>query len=104
VAAFMSRRTAVTYLGRIVETGPSQAIVRQPRHHYTQALIAAVPEPDPTQRHRGRRLTGDVPSPIERPTGCPFHPRCPPAQPICAEEEPALRQMGPEHQAACHCA
>jgi oligopeptide/dipeptide ABC transporter ATP-binding protein len=98
----MSRRIGVMYLGRLVEVGPSQAIVEAPRHPYTQALLAAVPAPDPAQRRRRQAVQGDVPSPIERPSGCPFHPRCPLAQAICAVEEPPLRVIARDHQVACH--
>ena len=102
VTALMSRRIGVMYLGQLVEIGPSRAIVEAPRHPYTQALIAAVPAPDPARRRRRGAVEGDVPSPIERPAGCPFHPRCPLAQAICAAEEPQLREIGREHQVACH--
>ena len=102
VTAFMSRRIAVMYLGRLVEIGPSREIVSRPRHPYTQALIAAVPEPDPMRPKLRRVLTGDVPSPIERPHGCPFHPRCPLARDICRVQEPPLRLIGPDHLVACH--
>ena len=102
VTALMSRRIGVMYLGQRVEIGPSRAIVEAPRHPYTQALIAAVPAPDPARRRRRGAVEGDVPSPIERPAGCPFHPRCPLAQAICAAEEPQLREIGREHQVACH--
>jgi oligopeptide transport system ATP-binding protein len=102
VTGFMSRRIGVMYLGRLVEIGPSKAIVTEPLHPYTQALIAAVPKPDPKVEKVKRTLTGDVPSPIARPSGCPFHPRCPRAQEICATEEPVAREIKPEHLAACH--
>jgi oligopeptide/dipeptide ABC transporter ATP-binding protein len=102
VTAFMSKRIGVMYLGRLVEIGPRTAIIDSARHPYTQALIAAVPEPDPDRPRMQRELIGDVPSPIDRPPGCPFHPRCPLAQDICREEEPQLRPMGHDHLAACH--
>jgi oligopeptide/dipeptide ABC transporter ATP-binding protein len=102
VTALMSRRIGVMYLGQLVEVGPSQAIVEAPRHPYTQALLAAVPAPDPAYRRRRHAVHGDVPSPLERPSGCPFHPRCPLAQAICAVEEPQLRLVAREHQVACH--
>jgi oligopeptide transport system ATP-binding protein len=102
VTALMSRRIGVMYLGQLVEVGPSQVIVEAPRHPYTQALLAAVPAPDPAYRRRRHAVHGDVPSPLERPSGCPFHPRCPLAQAICAVEEPQLRLLAPEHQVACH--
>jgi oligopeptide/dipeptide ABC transporter ATP-binding protein len=102
VTALMSRRIGIMYLGQLVEIGPSQAIVEAPRHPYTQALLAAVPTPDPARRRRRHAVQGDVPSPIERPSGCPFHPRCPLAQTICAVEEPQLRPLAREHEVACH--
>lgn len=102
VTAFMSKRIGVMYLGQLVEIGPRAAIIDSARHPYTQALIAAVPEPDPDRPRERRELIGDVPSPIDRPTGCPFHPRCPIAQDICREQEPRLRSMGTDHLAACH--
>jgi len=107
VTHFMSRRIGVMYLGRLVEVGPSEIIVNEPRHPYTQALISAVPESKPSKEKRVRLLSGDVPSPIDRPPGCPFHPRCPlteargiPAE--CLEAEPQLRTLSPDHEVACH--
>jgi oligopeptide/dipeptide ABC transporter ATP-binding protein len=102
VTAFMSQRIGVMYLGRLVEIGPSRAIVTEPLHPYTMALISSVPEPEPERRGRRRSLSGDVPSPIHRPTGCPFHPRCPWAQDRCVTEQPELRELAPDHWAACH--
>jgi len=102
VTRFMSRRIGVMYLGRLVEIGPSASIVDSPLHPYTQALISAVPDPQPTESRRSRRLSGDVPSPIDRPTGCAFHPRCPLAQDICVHTEPQLRRLESHHLAACH--
>ncbi|MCC7357949.1 MAG: ABC transporter ATP-binding protein [Anaerolineales bacterium] len=102
VTAFMSRRIGVMYLGKLVEIGPSQEIVNRPLHPYTMALIGAVPDPEPNQRRERRKLTGDVPSPINRPTGCPFHPRCPWVQERCKIELPQLRELAPDHLAACH--
>ncbi len=102
VTAFMSQRIGVMYLGRMAEIGPSRSIVNEPLHPYTMALISAVPEPEPEQRGRSRALSGDVPSPIHRPSGCPFHPRCPWAQERCTVEMPELRELAPDHLAACH--
>jgi oligopeptide/dipeptide ABC transporter ATP-binding protein len=90
------------YLGRLMEIGPSKAIVNTPRHPYTQALLTTVPEPDPKLRGRERAVRGEIPSPIDRPTGCPFHPRCPIAQARCKQEEPQLRVIGEDHLVACH--
>jgi oligopeptide/dipeptide ABC transporter ATP-binding protein len=102
VTGFMSRRIGVMYLGRLMEIGASKDIVNLPRHPYTQALLSAVPEPDPDDRGRKPVLKGDVPSPIDRPTGCPFRTRCAIAKQRCADEEPPLRELGPDHFAACH--
>jgi oligopeptide/dipeptide ABC transporter ATP-binding protein len=102
VTAFMSKRIGVMYLGRLVEIGPSQAIINTPLHPYTMALINAVPDAEPELRGRKRKLSGDVPSPINRPSGCPFHPRCPWAQDRCKEELPMLREIAPGQFAACH--
>jgi oligopeptide transport system ATP-binding protein len=102
VTAFMSQRIGVMYLGRLVEIGPSRSIVSAPLHPYTMALIKAVPDAEPDLRGRKRALSGDVPSPINRPTGCPFHPRCPWVQDICKTEQPALREIQPDQFAACH--
>jgi oligopeptide transport system ATP-binding protein len=102
VTAFMSQRIGVMYLGRLMEIGPSRAIVNAPLHPYTMALIKAVPDAEPDMRGRKRALMGDVPSPINRPTGCPFHPRCPWVQDICKVEVPPLREIQPDQFAACH--
>jgi oligopeptide/dipeptide ABC transporter ATP-binding protein len=102
VTAFMSKRIGVMYLGRLVEIGPSRSIVSAPLHPYTMALIKAVPDADPKARGQKRSLTGDVPSPINRPAGCPFHPRCPWAQDICKVVLPPLREIVPGQWAACH--
>ncbi len=102
VTAFMSKRIGVMYLGQLVEVGPSKEIVGKPRHPYTIALLKAVPEADPRAKTIQRSLFGDVPSPIDRPSGCPFHPRCTIAQDICKTEEPKLRELNSDHFAACH--
>jgi oligopeptide transport system ATP-binding protein len=102
VTAFMSKRIGVMYLGQLVEVGPSKEVVRTPRHPYTVELLKAVPEPEPKLKRTKRQLLGDVPSPIDRPSGCPFHPRCPSAQTICIKEEPEMRELAPDHFAACY--
>jgi oligopeptide/dipeptide ABC transporter ATP-binding protein len=104
VTGFMSQRIGVMYLGKLVEIGPSEAIVNAPLHPYTQLLINAVPDPDPKVKSVKRSLSGDIPSPIDRPTGCPFHPRCPIAVDRCKEEIPHLRELRPDHFVACHLA
>ncbi|HUG05709.1 MAG TPA: ABC transporter ATP-binding protein [Candidatus Limnocylindria bacterium] len=102
VARYMSNRIVVMYLGKIVETGLTEAVIGQPKHPYTQMLIAAVPDPDPRNRRVEQELRGEVASAIDPPSGCRFHPRCPIAQAICAEQEPALRQLRDGRLAACH--
>jgi oligopeptide/dipeptide ABC transporter ATP-binding protein len=102
VTAFMSRRIGVMYLGRLVEVGAGRQIVNAPRHPYTQALVAAVPEPDPSRRVDDGGVRGDVPDIAGRPSGCPFRTRCPLAESRCETEEPQLRRVGEGHEAACH--
>jgi peptide/nickel transport system ATP-binding protein len=100
----VSTRTAVMYLGSVVEIGPTDAVLRRPAHPYTQALISAVPVPDPTRATQRARiiLTGDVPSPIDPPPGCCFHPRCRYATDRCRSERPVLTPYGDGTQVACH--
>ncbi|MGE4297887.1 MAG: ABC transporter ATP-binding protein [Desulfovibrionaceae bacterium] len=102
VVSHISDRVAVMYLGRLVELGPAHAIHHAPLHPYTQALLAALPKPDPTQRNTSARLSGDIPSPFTPPPGCPFHPRCPHAMPVCAHTRPQWTAVEPGRFAACH--
>ncbi len=104
VVKHISRRILVMYLGRLVEAGDSASVCRSPRHPYTQALLSAVPVVDPDSKRQRILLTGDVPSPIHPPGGCPFHPRCPVAEARCKIEVPTLRTVKPGHFAACHLA
>lgn len=104
VVKHISRRLLVMYLGRIVEAGDAETVCRAPKHPYTRALLSAVPVVDPVSKRSRVVLAGDVPSPIHPPGGCPFHPRCPVAEARCRTEVPALRELAPGHQAACHLA
>ena len=95
-------RVAVMYLGKIVEMADAEQLYTQPRHPYTEALLNAVPIPDPQRVRQHQILSGEIPSPIDPPNGCHFHPRCPYAKEICRQEYPALTEQVPGHQAACH--
>lgn len=100
----VSDRVAVMYLGRICEVGPSRALFANPRHHYTTALLDAIPSPTPAARAARRRapIDGEVPSPIDPPSGCRFRTRCPRAEEICELETPPMTVVGTDHAVACH--
>ena len=98
----ISHRVAVMYLGRIVELAAERALFAGPQHPYTEALLSAVPVPDPTVKPQRIILQGDVPSPINPPSGCHFHTRCPYAEARCRIETPPMREVAPGHFAACH--
>ncbi|MGE5270088.1 MAG: ABC transporter ATP-binding protein [Thiohalocapsa sp.] len=102
VVEHISTRVAVMYLGRIVEIAAAADLYRAPQHPYTEALLSAVPIPDPTAKRQRIRLAGDVPNPINPPQGCHFHTRCPYAFERCSREAPQLREIAPGHHAACH--
>ena len=103
VVQHFSDRVAVMYLGRIVEEAPTTRLFDRPQHPYTQLLLSAIPIPDPQQRRELQVLEGEPPSPINPPSGCHFHPRCPYVMPVCAEQEPELLSAGAKgHRAACH--
>jgi oligopeptide/dipeptide ABC transporter ATP-binding protein len=100
----VSDRVAVMYLGKLVEIGPAEALYREPLHPYTVALLASIPSPEPTATRRpvSDTIKGELPSPLDPPSGCRFRTRCPRAQDICAGEEPPLRKLADGHFAACH--
>ena len=102
VVEHISHRIAVMYLGKIVELTDRRSLFEAPQHPYTEALLSAVPVPDPTQKRDRIILRGDVPSPMNPPPGCTFHTRCPYVEDICRVEVPPLQEVRPAHYAACH--
>jgi len=102
VVKHISDRVAVMYLGKIVEIALKSDLFSRPRHPYTQALLSAIPVPDPKLRKKGKILMGDVPSPINPPPGCRFHPRCPHRMEICDKKQPPLKDLGNGHSVACY--
>ncbi|MBE4909363.1 dipeptide ABC transporter ATP-binding protein [Bacillus luteolus] len=102
VVKHMSDRIGVMYLGNIVEIAEKASIYDEPLHPYTQALISAIPVPDPRKKSQRIILEGDVPSPANPPSGCPFHPRCPQAIAECSASKPQLKEVKPGHRVACH--
>jgi peptide/nickel transport system ATP-binding protein/oligopeptide transport system ATP-binding protein len=102
VIKHVSHRIAVMYLGKIVETAPKETLFEKPLHPYTKALMEALPQPDPEKRHTLAVLQGDVPSPVNVPQGCRFHPRCAEILDPCNRVEPVLMEVGEGHWVACH--
>ena len=102
VVKHIATRVAVMYLGRVVETADKEALFAAPRHPYTQALLSAIPRPQPDAPRDRLVIGGDVPSPLQPPAGCHFHTRCPHAQPLCSREVPPLETTPDGHAAACH--
>jgi oligopeptide/dipeptide ABC transporter ATP-binding protein len=100
-AGYFTDRMAVMYLGRVVEIGPTAEILREPHHPYTQALVSVAPVPNPRKRRKRVILRGEVPNPIDLPTGCRFHPRCPVAMEECKHIDPSYVEISPKHKAAC---
>lgn len=102
VVQHISDRVAIMYLGQVVELGPTDILYSNPLHPYTEALLSAIPIPDPDYQRERIILQGGVPSPLNPPSGCYFHPRCKYAQEICSQERPEWRELKPEHFVACH--
>jgi len=102
VVKTISTRVMVMYLGKVCEVATPDDLYQRTRHHYTKALVASVPIPDPTRKPEGGRIQGEPPSPMNPPSGCRFRTRCPMASEQCANEEPQLREVSPGHFVACH--
>jgi len=101
VVEHLSDRVVIMYLGRVVESAPTEALFQSPSHPYTQALLSEVPRLD-RRRTRFAAVKGEIPSPLDPPPGCTFHPRCPHAMPRCRSEVPALKEIAPDRISACH--
>lgn len=102
VIGHVSNRIAVMYLGQIVELATRTELFRHPRHPYTEALLSAIPVPDPHQKRKRLRLQGEVPSPVAPPPGCRFHTRCPKVMKVCSQEEPRPQPLDKDHLVSCH--
>jgi len=98
----ISDRVAVMYLGKLCEVAPSDELYRRPAHHYTRVLLDSIPVPDPAVAVMGTAITGEPPSPVNPPSGCRFHPRCPAATEVCVTREPVIEPLGDGHYVACH--
>jgi len=101
-AKYICDRIGILYLGKLSEVGTVQEVYQYPMHPYTKALLAAVPVQDPKRRRTETMPKGEIPNPINPPSGCRFHPRCPLAQEICSKDEPELRELFEGHHVACH--
>ncbi len=101
-AKYICDRIGIMYLGRLCEVGDLRDVYANPLHPYTRALLAAVPVPDPHQRRTEPMPEGEIPNPVNPPSGCRFHPRCPLATDICSEQDPVMRELAPGHRVACH--
>jgi len=102
VVKYVSDRVGVMYLGKLVELAAGEELYARPLHPYTQALLSAIPEPEPGRKKQRIMLAGEIPSPVNPPAGCRFHPRCPQQQDICREVEPVFREIAAGHWVACH--
>ena len=102
VVEYISDVVGVMYLGSLVELAPKKELFKHPAHPYTQALLSAVPVPDPDVKMNRVLLQGDIPSPVNPPSGCKFHTRCPYAKAICSEVTPEFKEHSPGHKCACH--
>ena len=104
LAYAISNKIVIMYLGKIVEKGPTEVVMRDPLHPYTKALISAIPIPDPSYERDKINIKGGIPDAVDIPKGCRFHPRCPFAEEICSSQEPDMKNMGEGRSVACHMA